>query len=519
MSFRISRRALLAASVSIAIAAPLTAPAATLGGAQNVILFISDGASWGTWDMASYWATGQKNGQSYADFDIKLGMTTTPLNTSTTPKNTGVPEVFYDPAKAWDATASTGNYGGRPSHFEGYDYIKRDYTDSAAAGTALATGEKTYNSAIDYDDFGAPLAYVSEQLKEELGKAVGVVSSVPYSHATPATFAAQNINRNNYGEIASFMVNEGVVDLVMGGGHPLYDSNGELRATPRFANETGGGGGYTPESVWTALNDGTAGMTLIETRAEFEALADGTLTVDGRLFGLAQTGDTLQQGRTLGVQGADAATPSGVAYNPDVPTLETMTKGALNHLGKDDDGFFVMIEGGAVDWAAHANQTDRIIEEQVDFDNSVSAAIDWVNANSSWDETLMVILTDHGNAMPMGPNSDTIAFEPIQNNGQGVLPGVMWHYGTHTNENTRMWAHGAGADLFLSEIVGQDPGLVQFTGHNADGSYIENTAVYRVIAQATGLNDVAPVPLPAGVWLFGTGLALLAGFGRKARKA
>ena len=90
--------------------------------------------------------------------------------------------------------------------------------------------------------------------------------------------------------------------------------------------------------------------------------------------------------------GPVAANPSGVAFNPNVPSLETMTRGALAYLSQDPNGFFVMIEGGAVDWAAHANNTARIIEEQVDFNRSVAAVVEWVEQNSSWDETLVIVL-------------------------------------------------------------------------------------------------------------------------------
>ena len=514
MTFTPTRRALLGAVAACALAAPLSAEAASV---KNTILFITDGASWGTWDMASYWATGEKNGQPYANFDVKLGMTTTPLNTSNTPTFSGEQKVFYDPAKAWDTTPTDSAYGGRPSFFNGYDYIKRDYTDSAAAGTALATGQKTYNNAIDFDDFGQKLPFISEQLKD-MGKSVGVVSSVPITHATPAAFASQNISRNNYGEISRQMVQSGTMDLIMGAGHPFYDSNGDLRpaGTERFANETGTGGGFIAKSVIDDVTGPNPSMIFFDDKATFEALAAGTTSFDGPILGVAQVGDTLQASRSGHFDGANAFE---VPLNDNVPTLETMTKGALNHLGKDADGFFVMIEGGAVDWMAHANNTPRIIEEQVDFDNSVGAAIAWVEAFSSWDETLMIVLTDHGNAMPMGPNSDTIPFEPIQNNGAGVLPGVMWHYGTHTNENTLLWAKGAGSELLLEQIVGQDPWLASILGHNSTGDYIENTGVFRALAAANGIGaDVAPVPLPASVWLLTAGLAGLAGL-RRMRKA
>lgn len=83
---------------------------------------------------------------------------------------------------------------------------------------------------------------------------------------------------------------------------------------------------------------------------------------------------TLQYNRDKTAFGGDAAKATGVAYNTGVPTLVLMTRGALNHLGKNENGFFAMIEGGAVDWAAHANDTAGIIGEQIDFNDSVQAA-------------------------------------------------------------------------------------------------------------------------------------------------
>ena len=414
-----TRFGLMAAVSAIALTLPAVVQAATV---KNVIMMISDGASWGTWDMASYWEHGAKGQQVYDNFDVKLGMTTLPLNTSSRPTYNNVQQDDYDWRQAWNTTP-TGD-----GSFAGYDYIKEGVTDSAAASTALATGQKTYNNAIDYDNFAQPLRFISQDFKA-MGRSTGVVTSVPLSHATPAGFGAQNISRNNYGEIARQMVEEGTLDLIMGAGNPNYDDSGRLLETPRYANETGTGGAYIPQSVWESLQGDDAVMELLQERADFEALANGSLTVDGRLIGVPKVGSTLQQGRSGEVFGADAANPSGIAYNPDVPTLETMTKGALNHLGKNEEGFFVMVEGGAVDWSAHANQTDRIIEEQVDFNHSVAAAAEWVETNSSWDETMLLVLTDHGNSMPMGPNSDLIPFEAVENRGAGVLPGVQWHHG------------------------------------------------------------------------------------------
>ncbi len=70
-----------------------------------------------------------------------------------------------------------------------------------------------------------------------------------------------------------------------------------------------------------------------------------------------------------------------------VPTLEEMTRAALNIVDNDPDGFVLMVEGGAVDWAAHANHSGRVIEEEIDFNHSVEAVVEWVEKNSNWGET------------------------------------------------------------------------------------------------------------------------------------
>lgn len=495
MPFSISRRDLLAASTALAIAFPAAGALASEGSAKNVILFVADGASWGAYDMASYWEFGELGRQPYDSFGVKLGMTTEPF---------GAPA--YDPAAAWDTTPT-----GDDDFFEGYKRIKQNATGSAAAGTALATGQKTLNGRVNVDPDGEPLRFATQDMKDA-GKSTGVVTSVFFSHATPAVFGAQNISRNDYHDIADQMINGGTLDLIMGGGHPDFDDEGAPR-TDDDGNPVQEFDAIS-KADWDALNGPDAPMTLIETKEQFEQLADGTLTVDGRLMGVPQINETLQANRSPFTTPLDPTAPgtpnlgfpTGHELLPTVPSLATMTTGALNHLGKDEDGLFLMVEGGAIDWMAHANATGRLIEEMIDFNHSIGAAVDWVDAKSSWDETLMIVLTDHGNGALMGPDSDTIPFQPIVNNGAGVLPGFQWHSGSHTTENTLLWAHGAGSELFYDYVLGTDFGLTDVLGFN-DGSYVDNTAVASVMSRAAGVT--APIPLPAGVWLLGAGLAAL----------
>ncbi|MGD9084488.1 MAG: alkaline phosphatase, partial [Desulfobacterales bacterium] len=154
-----------------------------------------------------------------------------------------------------------------------------------------------------------------------------------------------------------------------------------------------------------------------------------------------------------------------------VPTLEEMTKAALNVLDDDPDGLFLMVEGGAVDWASHANQSGRMIEEQIDFNNAVQAVMDWIKANSSWGETLLIVTGDHETGYLTGPDSDP-TWKPIVNHGAGNLPGMQWNSGSHTNQLIPFFAKGCGAQLFKKGPTSEDP---------IRGIYIDNTVIADVI--------------------------------------
>jgi alkaline phosphatase len=154
-----------------------------------------------------------------------------------------------------------------------------------------------------------------------------------------------------------------------------------------------------------------------------------------------------------------------------------MTKGALNVLDNDKDGFFLVIEGGAIDWAGHANQSGREIEEEIDFNKSVEAVINWVEKNSNWGETLLIVTGDHESGYLTGPGSGQAAgsqpvWNPLENNGAGNLPGMQWNSPEHTNSLIPFFAKGDAARLFKSYADGKDP---------VRGSYIDNTEIAKVI--------------------------------------
>jgi alkaline phosphatase len=162
-----------------------------------------------------------------------------------------------------------------------------------------------------------------------------------------------------------------------------------------------------------------------------------------------------------------------------IPTLEEMTLAAINVLDENKNGFFLMSEGGAVDWVAHSNILSRTIEEQIDFNLAVEAACSWVEQNSSWDETLIIVTADHETGYLLGPNSNLDntsnnfeKWKPIIGNGKGNMPKVEWFSNNHTNSLVPFYAKGNGSQLFLDNIIGKDP---------VYGEYIDNTAIGNII--------------------------------------
>ena len=485
-------------------------------GPKNIILMVSDGIGFNGWLAADYYQ-GLAGEQSY---QVKrpdgtspriFGLAHSALNLIDEDGNplprgsdvalaSGAVEQGYDPKTRWDRFENTmlndftdaGRY--------------TSYTDSAAAGTALLSGRKTSVGRINMDWSGTQSFETIAKIAMEQGRSAGAVTSVMVSHATPASVIAHNQSRNNYSDIFIEMVNSGL-DVIMGGGHPLYGQNGEAIEQGSAENYKYVGG----EAIYQELNsvEGLKGFKFIDAKADFESIADGK-NVPERLIGLARTASTLQAARDALAEGD---TPSGMAFNDNVPDLATMSRGALNVLNQDKDGFFVMIEGGAVDWMGHANNMPRFIEEQVDFNHAVDAVIEWVEQNSSWEDTLLIVTSDHecggiwgegtwtnseGGAVAadrsneaikaarFNPKEDTFNdFLAVQNRGKGNIPGFQFASRNHTNELVPMWTIGNGGERF-KEFTRSDLRAAELWGdhYGWGGNYVDNTAVFEVMKAA-----------------------------------
>lgn len=411
---------------------------------KNIIVMIGDGMGFNHYRAASLFLYGEPDGQPYTGFPIRLAMSTFPAGGK------------YDPDSFW-AT---------------FDAARQGSTDSAAAATALATGRKTYRYAVGVDVERHKLRNVVETA-EASGRATGIITSVPFSHATPAGFGAHNPTRKNYEEIARDLLNASGLEVLMGAGHPWYDDDGRRRQEPASFTYIGG------ESTWDALLQGTLGndcdgdgsndpWTLVENRDAFRDLTEGP--APKRVLGIAPVARTLQQKRSQDADMPDTAFAQPLI--PSVPTLAEMTRGALNVLDEDPDGFFLMIEGGAIDWASHANQAGRMIEEQIAFDRAVAKVIAWIENHSSWQDTLLIVTADHecGFLTGAGPADQ---WNPLVGRGMLQQPTMAWHSNGHTNSLVPLFAKGAGAESFQDYLMPRPDPL--------RGPYLDNTSVGKVV--------------------------------------
>ena len=287
-------------------------------------------------------------------------------------------------------------------------------TDSAAAATAMATGVKVRNGviAMETPGSGRPLKTILEQYMA-MGKRTGLVTTTFIAHATPAAFAAHTPRRDDYDRIVSDYLRTSRPNILFGGGK--YISGDAARR---------------------------AGYTVVVDRAGLMAL------------------DKRKETRVAGLFGEEHMPFASDGPGP-LPRLSEMTRVALRILGDPPGGFFLMVEGGRIDHACHANDISRAVSETIEFSDAVAEAIAWSKGRT---DTLIVVTADH----------ETGGLRVLENNGAGVVPTVSWGSASHTSLNVPVYAWGPNAD-------------------SISGTH-ENTHIFTVIRQASGGLLPAAVP-------------------------
>lgn len=440
------------------------------------------------------------------------------------------------------------------------DYIKYSYPDSANTATTLYTGVKSYNNAMGVDVYEKRLKTILEIAKEQ-GKATGLVTSVPVSHATPGAAASYVNRRNKYDSVydpsksnQDSILQQTLLDfqpnVLLGGGHPL--------STLNIGNDYT----YITQDTYEHLKNNPSpesnryGYTFLERgQNATQNLLNTANNVDpnngGKLFGLygarGQNGNLpLSSSKgdysTTGLNnfslyssvvggGTPATCPSGQIIpgsrnecipvldangnpvngpNPDTvrpltagetdasfvarevnenPTLADLTKAALNVLGKDKDGFWLMVEGGDIDWSAHDDNMDNLIGTMNDFDKAVEEVINWVDKNGGWSKNLLLVTADHDHYLTLNndfvskltPNANPNLARGLKYNAKEITynkhnpkdaghfwgsdPTQKYLWGSHTNRPVPVYFQGAYSSA-LTRSLGQKVQFTDSTGNN-----------------------------------------------------
>lgn len=229
--------------------------------------------------------------------------------------------------------------------------------DSASTATSIATGYKTWSGSINVsEDFSQEYETIAEKLKAQKDYKIGVISSVNLNHATPAAFYAHQASRNDYYDIGLELVESGF-DYFAGGA--LLQPTGE--------NED-------QKDLYTAAEE--AGYKVVRTQAEAEAL-------------------TPDDGKTIVVE-EHLADSDAMPYDMDLQDgqwalADYVDKGI--EMLDNENRFFMMVEGGKIDWACHANDAAATISDTIALDDAVAEAVDFYNEHP--DETLILVTGDH----------------------------------------------------------------------------------------------------------------------------
>ncbi len=410
---------------------------------KNVILCIGDGMGFNHVKISNYYDYGEDNKQIYQQFPIKLAMST------------------------WSAT--NGSYSTEKA-WESYEYLMSGFTDSSASITAITTGIKTDNTKLNFDPQGKAIRPIGDYVVDT-GRSLGVVTTVPFSHATPAGVITSMEYRKDYYQIAHNMVLNSKASVIMSGGSPEYreDKSSKYIGPASFwkwlktGNTT-----FENISVQDIDNDQQPdAWTFITNRDDF--IKYGTGNTPKRLIGVNTSAKNGQQTRL----GDTKANPYEVPFDETIASLKEMTKAALNVLDNNETGFFLMVEGGAIDYSGHYNQPGRLVEEMNGFNETIEEVCNWVEQNSSWDETLVIVTADHECGCVWGPPSKNKSeFNEIVNNGKDKLPGFVFNSSDHTNSLVPFYAKGNEADLFTKMIKGND---------KVKGEYIDNTDIGKTL--------------------------------------
>lgn len=336
--------------------------------------------------------------------------------------------------------------------------------DSAPAGTAMATGYKTQDKlvgvkpdkatligakAVTPEEAFAPTASILEAAKLS-GKAVGIVATSEIQHATPADFSSHAVHRGLYTTISEQQVYQ-QLDVVLGGGADYLLPDPKKSTDPKSKMRIDG------ENMVTTLK--SLGYHYVTNRADMQNVKSG------KLWGAFASG----------------AMNKNLVKTSEEPSLSEMTQKSIDLLSKNKQGFFLMVEGSQVDWAAHGNQTVGLISEIKAFDDAVGVALKYAKSNK---DTLVIVASDHGNGgISIGDSSTSSTYpeHPMSHFTQTLKQAkITEEKAAGLVNETRSNIKSVMAQLGIQDLSSDEEALIANAKGVKDGKAYDNTAAEMV---------------------------------------
>lgn len=398
---------------------------AVKAGKKHIFLVVFDGMDWFSTRTAAVAKTGEiyhegkGHGLFFQNYCTQFGYMVTScysdsvrFNVDTQAVGKASKDGGYDPTQGgrfpWSMPTDPGYIIGKGTK------VKHAYTDSSSSATSMSCGIKTFDGSIGVKFDGSQAKSIAHLAQEE-GYAVGVVSSVPIPHATPGSMYAHNVSRGDYQDISRDLLGLPSVshpskplpgmDVVIGTGYGVVKETDDKQganyrpglkylADEDLAKADVKNGGKYFVSMRTAGTDG--GKKIREDAAQ--AIREGH-----RFLGFYGTRYDHLPYQTAngdfqpvpGLKGRkEGYTPQDIKENP---TLVDMTLAGIEVLAsRSEKGFWMLVEPGDVDWASHQNNIDDMVGAIYSGDAAVKAIAEWVEKNSNWDESVMIVTADHG---------------------------------------------------------------------------------------------------------------------------
>lgn len=317
----------------------------------------------------------------------------------------------------------------------------RNITCSSAAGTAIACGVKANNGTLGVDKDSVNVESVATVLKRE-GYKVGILTTVPINHATPAAFYAHSVKRTNYYEISNDIPASGF-DFFAGTGFLQFKGKDNDKESTEDILERNG---YSVSYGIEEFRKESAGKDkVVFCQAKNRGKSAGYYVSDGL--------------ENTGVESDDSADMTDA-------TMAQMLELALEHFG-DDEPFFIMGEGGVIDWASHENRTMSTVENVLDFDAAIKVAYEFYEKHP--DETLIIVTADHETGgLTLGAGRATVNWKELEDQWidsgkQNVLDAaanaelnkkcsIGWTTVKHAGGAVPVFSIGVGAEKFNGRI-------------------------------------------------------------------